>query len=269
MKSMFASLAVVLGGIGLAACLAGVVVIWMARPSVLDASAEVLDAAEGSLKLVEEKATRAHELLGAIREPVGRITSKILTLADKTDRTAEDDNELQRVEQALTERLRQVDTIAEIAESAVAFLNKTSRLTKSLRLPASRDAAGRSAAADAEERSAALTKLAQRLRTLRENLAKFRQDRQAHKELTKTVVRLARDVDHELEALDSKLQQVREAAVAWRTEIAEWRPTVAAWTNWAAVIGSAILAWMGLGQYALLRWARQTMRQDRTMSPTA
>jgi hypothetical protein len=138
MKRLIGYLAFVLGGIGLAACLAGLITIWVARPCVLRTSTEAFDAADGALILVDEKATRANELVRAIREVVDPVTTKILTLADKADRTPEDEKELKRIEDALAERLRQVDTIAEIAETAVAFLNKTSRLTRSLRLPANR-----------------------------------------------------------------------------------------------------------------------------------
>jgi hypothetical protein len=106
--------------------------------------------------------------------------------------------------------------------------------------------------------------LAQKLKTLRENLAKFREDKQAQMELAETVVGLARDVDEDLKFVDSKLQRVRQTAVQWGTEVAELRPTVIAWTNWAAVIGSVILAWMSIGQYALLRWAWRSIRLDRS-----
>ena len=34
------------------------------------------------------------------------------------------------------------------------------------------------------------------------------------------------------------------------------------WINWIACIGSVILAWMGLGQFALMRRARETVRAN-------
>src|SRR5262249_21907025 len=55
-----------LGGIGLVGCLAGLIGIWAVRPSFLRSSVEVLDTADGGLKLVSEKTTRADELLKAI-----------------------------------------------------------------------------------------------------------------------------------------------------------------------------------------------------------
>ena len=262
MKRTFGYLALVLGFVGVAACLAGLIAIWVVRPSVQRSSTEVLDAADDGLKLVDEKATRANELIRAIGEVVDPVTNKILTLADKSNRTAEDEKELNRIEEALAERLRQVDTIAGIAETAVAFLNKTSRVAGSLKLPFSRTIADQSAVDEANRSAEVLLKLADKLRTLRHNLAKFRADKQAQKDLAANVVGLARDVDHELRALDSRLHEVRRTAVEWRTEVAELRPRVSAWTDWAAVIGSVILAWMGLGQCALVRWGWQSMRRQ-------
>ncbi|MCI0380714.1 MAG: hypothetical protein L0215_24280 [Gemmataceae bacterium] len=263
MKTMLAYLAVVLGGAGLVACLGGLVAIWVLRPTVLHSSAEVLDAADGGLKLVDAKVLRANELVRAIKEGVDPVTSKILTLADKANRTPEDEKELKRIEEALSERLRQVDTIAEVAETAVAFLNKSTRITSSLRQIGSRGASRPADTADSEKNAQALIQLAQQLKNLRENLEKFREDKQVQKEVVEAVVRIAREADDELSALDSRLQEVRQTAVEWRIEVAELHTTVPAWTNWAAVIGSVILAWLGLGQYALMRWAWHRARSYR------
>ncbi len=255
MKTMLGYLAVVLGAVGLVACLGGLVAIWVVRPSVLHSSAEVLDAADGGLKLVDAKVLRANELVRTIKEAVDPVTDRILTLTDKANRKPEDEKELKRIEESLAERLRQVDTIAEVAETAVAFLNKSSRITKSLRLIGSRGETGPADVADSKKNAKTLSQLAQKLKTLRDNLEKIREDRQVRKEVVDAVVRLAHDVDNELGALDSNLQEVRQTAVVWQTEVAELRTQVPVWTNWAAVIGSVILVWMGLGQYALLRWA--------------
>ena len=114
-----------LGSIGLIGCLAGLIVVWVVRPAVLRSSAEILDAADGGLKLVDEKATRADELVKRIRGTVDPIAGKILKLADKTDRTPEEEKELKRIEEELVERFHQVDTVAEAAETAVTLLSKT------------------------------------------------------------------------------------------------------------------------------------------------
>src|SRR5438132_8267593 len=190
MKRMIGFLALGLGGIGLVACLAGLIALWVVRAPVLRSSTEVFDAAGDGLKLVDEKAKRADELVGKVREIVEPVTSKIIKLADKAERTLEDEKELKRMEADLTQRLRQVDTIAETAETAVAFLNKTSRLTGLLRLPTSHNATGQSAAEGSQNSSDALSRLAKKLATLRENLAKFREDKQVQQETVDTVVRL-------------------------------------------------------------------------------
>jgi hypothetical protein len=71
----------VLSGIGLAGCIAGLIAIWVARPSVLRSSLEILDATEDGLKFVEEKATRADELTKRIRGPVPRTAQRWLQTA--------------------------------------------------------------------------------------------------------------------------------------------------------------------------------------------
>ena len=243
-----------LGGIGLVGCLAGLIGLWTVRPSFLRSSVEVLDTADGGLKLVDEKTTRADELLKAIRRIVDPVTGKILKLADKGKRSPDDEKELKRIEEALARRLGQLDRIAGLAETSVAVLNRTPPLTRSLRLPLSQGAAGRPPAETSEDSSNAISRLAKALKNVRENLAKFRKDKQVQKEVVAAVVSLAGEVDKELKFVESKLERVRQRAAELGKEVADLRSTVPAWTNWAAVIGSVVLVWMGLGQFLLSRW---------------
>jgi len=253
MKRIIGFLAFTLGSVGLVACLAGLIAIWVVRPSALRSSAEALEAADDGLKLVDEKAKTANDLVGKFREVLDPITSKIIRLADKAERTPEDEKELKRIQEELAQRLDQVDTIAEVAGTAISLLNRTSRLTRSVR-----GAADQSAADDSRDASDALSRLPDKLKTLRTSLAKFREDKQVQKEVVDSVVRLAGDVDKELKQVDSKLQRVRQKSAEFEAEVTELRAAVPGWVNWAAIIGSVILAWMGAGQLALLRcgWAR-------------
>jgi hypothetical protein len=255
-----------LGGIGLLACVAGLIGIWAVRPSFLRSSVEVLDAADGGLELVDEKTTRADALLKAIRQIVDPVTGKILKLADKGERTPEDEKELKRIEEALARRVGQVDHIAELAKTAVAFVNRTPQLTRSLRLPNLQGAAGRPPAETSQDSSKALARLAKALGEIRDKLAMFRKDKQAQKKLVDAVVLLAHKVDSELKLVGSKLERVRQKAAELGTEVADLRTTVPIWTNWAAVIGSVVLVWMGLGQFVLSRWGWRaaTRKRDRS-----
>jgi hypothetical protein len=206
------------------------------------------------LKLVNEKATRADELLKAIRRAADPVTGKILKLADKGERTPDDQQELKRTEEALARRLGHVDAIAELGDTAVAFLNRTPRLTMSLWVPTSQDAVGRAPVETSEDSSNALSRLAKALENVRGNLAKFREGTQVQKEVVAAVVGLARDVESELKFVESKLERVRQKAAELGKEVADLRNAVPTWTNEAAVIGSVVLVWMGLGQFVLARW---------------
>jgi hypothetical protein len=256
-----------LGSIGLVACLAGLIGIWTVRPSFLRSSVEVLETADEGLKLVDEKTTRADELLKAIRKIVDPVTGKILKLADKGERTPDDEKELKRIEQALERRLAQVDAIAELAETAVALLNRTPKLTKSLRLPISKGAVGGAPTETSQDSSKALSRLAKALENVRDNLAKFREDKQAQKEVVAAVVRLAREVDSESTFVESKLERVRQKAAEFGEEVADLQIAVPEWTNWAAVIGSVVLVWMGLGQIVLSRRGWDWIRGNADKSP--
>ena len=113
------------------------------------------------------------------------------------ERTPDDEKELKRIEEALARRLGQVDAIAEQAETAVAFLNRTPRLTKSLRLPISRGAAGPAPVETSQDSAKALSRLAKAVENVRETLAKLREKKQVQKDVVAAVVRLAREVGDE------------------------------------------------------------------------
>jgi chromosome segregation ATPase len=240
-----------LGGIGLLGCLAGLIAIWVVRPSVLRSSAEILDAADGVLKVVEEKATRADELVRGIGGTVDSVARRIHKLGEKADRTPEEEKALKRIEEDLVERFRQVDAIAEAAETAVTLLSKASRLTTSLRMPGSRPAASSAPEEAVRDRTEALSRVAKKLGDLRAKLARLREDKESHKAIVERLVRVTREVSDDLKAVDSGLQEVRQKGAEWRTEIAELRITIPAWTNWAAILGSVLAVWMGLGQFML------------------
>jgi hypothetical protein len=141
---------------------------------------------------------------------VDPVTGKILKLADKGERTPDDEKELKQIEEALARRLGQVDAFAELAETAVAFLNRTPYLTRSLRLPTSQGAAGRAPAETSQDSAKALSRLAKALDNVRDDLAKFRKDKQVQKEVVAAVARLAREVDSELKVVESKVERVRQ-----------------------------------------------------------
>jgi hypothetical protein len=102
--------------------------------------------------------------------------------------------------------------------------------------------------------------LAKALENVRENLTRFREDKQAQKEVVAAVVRRAHEVDSELKFVESKLERVRQKAAELGKEVADLRTAVPAWTNGAAVLGSVVLVWMGLGQLVLSRWGWDWIR---------
>ena len=134
-------------------------------------------------------------------------------------------------------------------------------MSKSLRLPASRISAGQSPE-EAEERSAALARVETKLGDLRESLAKIQSNERVQPDIAGAVVGVVRDVEEDLALLDSRLEEMRESAAQWRTEVEELRTRAPWWINSTACIGSVILAWMGLGQYALLRRGWRTVHTN-------
>ena len=120
MSRVLGFVALGLGAIGLVGCLAGLIGLWAVRPSFLRSSVEGLDTADEGLKLVEEKTTRADELLKAIRGIVAPVTGKILKLADKGERTPDDDKELKRIS-----RLPEALSANRSATSTASWLSNT------------------------------------------------------------------------------------------------------------------------------------------------
>jgi DNA repair exonuclease SbcCD ATPase subunit len=200
-------------------------------------------------------------LVGKIQAGVAPIVGEVTQLAERAARRPEDEKVLNRIRGELSEHLGQVDALAELAETAVAFLTKTTQLSKSLHLPASRISAGQSPD-EARERSAALARVETKLGDLRENLAKIQSNERMQPDIAGDVVGAVREVEQDLKLLDSKLEGMRESAVQWQAEVEELRTRAPWWINSAACIGSVILAWMGLGQSALLRHGWRTVHTN-------
>jgi hypothetical protein len=262
MKRLLGFLALVLGIVGLAACLAGLIAGWVVRPQVLRSSQELLEAADDGLKVVDERTTRADEVVTSVKQMVDPIARKVLELAEKAQSTRPEDKEqLKQIEAELAERLHQVDLAVQASERVVALLNKTSRLTTSLPLPTARGAAGQSAEGELQGSAEVFSRLAEGLKALRKALAKVREDKQVQKEIADRVVSLGGDVEKELNLLHDRLRRVRQRAAEFQKDVSDLRTDVPFWINSGVVLGSVVLAWMALGQWALLRRGWSLLRK--------
>jgi len=256
MKRTFGFLAIVLGVLGLAGCLAGLGAVWVYRTPATQASLELLDAADDGLQVVDDNAKRAADVVAMVKEVVDPVARKLLDMADKAKSTGRDEEELTRLDEKLAERLRQVDALVQTSEKVVAVMNKTTRLTRSLPWkPASvarkSEVDDQKSADDLRGSGEILSRLAERLKAFHATLTKVREDRQIRKEIVDKVVDLARNVDSELNLLEDKLGRVRQRAAELQTEVSELRADIPCWITSSAVVSSVILAWMALGQFAL------------------
>src|SRR5262245_26541624 len=109
----------VLGFVGLTACVTAATFLWIVRPIVMRTAANALAAADGGLAVVESKTSRGDLLVKRIRRTVDPVAEEILRLADEAQRTGGEEKELQRIETELAQRLEQVDSVAEAAETAL------------------------------------------------------------------------------------------------------------------------------------------------------
>ena len=264
MKRIIGYLAVALSAIGVAACVAGLIFIWVLRPAVQRSTVEILNAAGESLNLVEVRATQAEELMRTVRAGTDAVAGKVLRLTNKANRTPRDEKDLKDISEELGERLRQVERIAETAETAISLLGNASRLRTSLRLPGARSSTAAPEADDSPQSVEALSQAARELKNLRERVARISETKSEQNEMIESVVRAARSVECNLSVAGSSLQQVRERAMTWRTEVEEIRAAVPTWTNWTALVSSMVLAWIGLGQFMLMRWGRDRIRINRS-----
>jgi DNA repair exonuclease SbcCD ATPase subunit len=267
MKQVLGLLALVLGGVGFLVCLAGLIALWVVRAPASRSSAEALASAEETLKVVDEKTGRADAVVGKVREVVDPVTSKIRELAAKVQGPqSKDDKELKRIEKELAQRFNKMERLVKVSETAVAMMNKTGRLTRSLSFGAARGGAGPSPKEDLPDSSAALARLSRVLKKLSEALAAFRANPKARKDAVKKVARLARQVNQELDLLSSQIQRARQLATEYAAEVAELKTDLPVWIHWGTVIGSVFLVWMGLGQLALLRLGWAWMRKEGGLS---
>ena len=111
MNRMIGYVVLVLACVGLAGCVAGVIAIWVARPSLLESSDELFDALDDGLELVEQKTIQAAALTSKIQAGVAPIVGEVTELAEKADSRPEDEKVLNRIRGELSEHLGQVDAL--------------------------------------------------------------------------------------------------------------------------------------------------------------
>lgn len=249
MRRLFGFSALVLGGLGLLASLAGLVAVWLYRSPLLQAGLEGIEGVNEVLKVAEDRARGAGVAVRAVRRAVGPAAKIVLDLANEPDDPARQ-KQLRAIAEDLRRQVHQVQSLLEVSRQAVNLINRASELTR--KTPGVAAALGDVPLSDlGPVATEGLDRMAGFLAALDSALADPGKDRQTRNEVAKKLVTLAREFEVRSSQLEDRVDRMQRDLATLRQRLAAAQADLPGWALQATWILTAILVWVGAGQAAL------------------
>ena len=259
--------AILLSMVGLLACLAGIVGVWILRGKVEAVGTALFSAADESLVFVHAKVAQVQQALQNSRQRVHGIAQVAERLQEAR---ADSQKELEPLLQVLEEVHQQVQAAGSWLDSCRAVAQGVSRVSEAVvsseYAAEHAESTGVALAQRVQEASATVVEVLARLQTLRQELLALREKGQLVRVVATSIIARVADLDGGLANVAARIETLGAMAAGARASIGEvqrrlhWRALVAA----AAI--SVLLAWFGLGQISVLGRGWQVIQDERTSS---
>lgn len=246
MKRIFGSLGVVLGAVGILACLAGVVFVWWFSTRYLSQASETARAVESILTTANTRFARLNAGVTETRQRIAGVRDAARAVAKDGSRA--DPAFKARVEALATSLVARIER----AEDMATMLNGTVEVVATMTENAK-------TTDDLRAAEAVLKKTAASLEDVRQKLA----DASAEE----NIERAAKGVENLADSLEAVLNEVARGVgevtgllAKGRTEVESLRKALVFWQTWGPTLLTLILVWVALGQVALLAWCWSWLR---------
>jgi methyl-accepting chemotaxis protein len=251
MKTATGGLAVLLGGIGVLACIALCGLAWWAAREVAQRADRLADRVEQGLAEVDVALDRIGQKFDAARAGVRQVrTTAERVAAGKADDDPNTKDNVERLLDTLAPFLDRAEALAESVRSLAALLQTVAHVADQFDQLEGRAANLRSVADS-------LTPAAETLATVRERAQDIRRGGAAPK--VREVVALADRAAPAIDRLAGGLSDARQQLTDTRGALAAARAKVRAWTVAGPAVATLVLLWIGLGQVCLIGWGRRRL----------
>ena len=254
LRRILALLLVLLGIIGTAACIAGIVGVWRVKQPLLDRSARAFGVADKAFVVVTEYGDVISFTLTKSREDLGTIKTKAAIENNAAAKPSFTDVVVSRmVADQLGTKIKNVgDAVNAVTDASIvldSLLGQIDQLPATFVHKVNDD--------QLEQVQGTLGDVAAATRRLSSLLQTARPDENVPPEMAEATV--------EIEALLGRLlawiDMLRERVKTTKTEVAELRPRLEFWIHWGSAIITGVLAWIGFSQLVVVgvawRWLRR------------
>jgi chromosome segregation ATPase len=261
MKHLFGFIALLLGLLGLLASLAALGGAWVVRGDAIEGGTEALEHAGTTLQTAETKLGNTLQVVTWAKNAVDPAAKQLDKLAAQAGSpNPAEQKELAAKVDDLSARLKQLESLVDLAESMLSVMNKTSKSARkipllSLALPKETPSPEK-----LEGAAEALKLLSDILKPLREALDDIRANKKVRAELLQEVAGKAGEVERKLATVETQVNQLKQRVAKIREEAKEVRDELPGWVTAGTIALSVVLAWIALGQLALLAWGLRKMR---------
>ncbi len=257
MKGIFGFLAVLLGFVGFAACVAGIVAVLNYKDEVSDRSVKLLDAIHENLGYASDKLDQAQAALGQTRKTLNAFDEMIQRIREKAAANEPRDKKLDQVQQNVATSIDSARSSVDGAENQAKTIDKTISMMQSFPFAS----LGKPLVETLKKAANNMVATAPLVTRLKEQLDQIDFDEDVGDETIDKVAALVKQIDERLTEAEGNVDAFRDNVKELRSETDRVREEAPSSIQQIAFLLIALLVWIGLGQFCLAAWGWHWMRR--------
>jgi hypothetical protein len=244
---------VLLASVVLVSCFAGMIGVWHVKSRMDVLWDKVFDAADNSLAFMNAKLDRIDGAFKSGQTRVGLLSKAVDRLPPReSEAKARVASLLKTLDEELFERLKSAQTWLDSAYAAAVSLGRLSEAVVSSKYADShQEALGVAMARQLQDVSEAVVGILNTLKEVRQRLADIRDNVASARRIASIIVARLADSEKRLANLCARIETFRARLAEMNGQITAARNSFQWWTTFAAILATALLAWLAVSQISM------------------
>jgi hypothetical protein len=238
--------------VGLLACIAGIVGVWMVAGRVETVGNAVFSTADESLVFVDAKIDRVKQALDNSRQRVSGISKAAERLRDERADARKESQSLLQIVDEIFQQLKAAESWLDSCQGVALGVSRVSEAVVSSDYAASHEeSTGIALAKRVQELSEQLADILAKLQVLREEIVQLRDSGKLAREVVVRVVAYVADLDGKLANVSARLEKFDTKVAQTKASCVDLGRRVHWWIVTAAVVVTILLQWFAISQIGM------------------
>lgn len=245
---------ILLASVMLILCLAGIVVVWLAKSHVDAIGDGIFKAADNSLEFMDEKLDRIENAFQNGNRRIGLISKAVNHLPEKgAEIKAETISLLKSLDEEVFEPLKTAETWLDSARALAVGMGKVFEAVVTSEYAAThKDSMGVEIAERLQSCSGSLVEILTMLQDVRQGLMDIRDDAASARRIAARIVARLVQIETRMADLGRRIEGVHTRIIEMKGAVSDFRDGFKWWTMLGAVLLNLLLAWFAASQIGMI-----------------